>query len=202
MGTPFYEIRCIKAHMAVLCTNAYLPVNTKLQWDHLPVRGQMLCTTPQNLPRTLLCDHGFDCGGKSRWKDCSWRMKPRSWQWVGYEDVARWYTRFYDDSYDGLGAWVMQISGGLNMGFSRDGLPLVGACSSNTDFWIYGHGFGFAWLQVKVWLHDHGYPDTFVKICSPRRFVNLVQALRSSWITNTTLWHANQIGWKIVNGLR
>ena len=39
----------IKAHMAVLCTNAYLPqlMPTYQEIVH-PVRGQMLCTTPQN----------------------------------------------------------------------------------------------------------------------------------------------------------
>ncbi len=175
----------IKAHMAVLCTNAYLPqlIPSYQEIIH-PVRGQMLCTTPQKpiFDRPIYADHGFDY----------WRQKPDGrivlggWRnldpdsEVGYaetlhdgiqESMTRFLRRF-----NGLESAQIESRWSGIMGFSRDGLPLIGAVPGNDNLLIgagfTGHGFGFAWLagrSLAMMITDT--PDTFANLCSPRRFV-------------------------------
>ena len=175
----------IKAHMAVLCTNAYLPqlIPTYQEIIH-PVRGQMLCTTPQKsiFKRPIYADHGFDY----------WRQKPDGrivlggWRnldpdsEVGYEEtlhegIQDSMTRFLR-RFQGLESVQIESRWSGIMGFSRDGLPLVGAVPGNDNLLIgsgfTGHGFGFAWLagrSLSTIITDT--PDTFANLCSPRRFV-------------------------------
>lgn len=175
----------IKAHMAVLCTNAYLPqlLPTYQEIVH-PVRGQMLCTTPQQLifERPIYADHGFDY----------WRQKPDGrivlggWRnldpdgEVGYEEtlhdgIQDSMTRFLQ-RFNGLGTVEIESRWSGIMGFSRDGLPLIGTVPGNDNLLIgagfTGHGFGFAWLagrSLATMITDS--PDTFANLCSPRRFV-------------------------------
>ena len=176
---------CIKAHMAVLCTNAYLPqLMPRYQEIIHPVRGQMLCTTPQKpiFNRPIYADHGFDY----------WRQKPDGrivlggWRnldpdsEVGYaetlhdgiqESMAQFLRRF-----NGLGSIQIESRWSGIMGFSRDGLPLIGAVPGTDNLLIgagfTGHGFGFAWLagrSLAMMITDT--PDTFANLCTPRRFV-------------------------------
>ena len=61
------------------------------------------------------------------------------------------------------------------MGFSQDGLPLIGAVPGQnsilTGAGFTGHGFGFAWLagqSLANMIIDK--EDVFAGLCTPRRF--------------------------------
>lgn len=175
----------VKAHMAVLCTNAYLPqlIPTYKEIVH-PVRGQMLCTTPQQpiFKRPIYADHGFDY----------WRQKPDGriilggWRNLDPDSEVGYAETLHDGIQDSMTRFLRRFNGlssvqietrwsGI-MGFSRDGLPLIGAVPGNDNLLIgagfTGHGFGFAWLagrSLATMITDT--PDTFAHLCSPRRFV-------------------------------
>ena len=175
----------VKAHMAVLCTNAYLPqlMPTYQEIVH-PVRGQMLCTTPQQpiFERPIYADHGFDYWRQKldgRIVLGGWRnLDPDSE--VGYAEtlhdgIQDSMTRFLR-RFNGLGSVEIESRWSGIMGFSRDGLPLVGAIPGNDNVLLgagfTGHGFGFAWLagrSLATMIADT--PDTFADLCSPRRFI-------------------------------
>ena len=181
----FTQSGSIKAHMAVLCTNAYLPQLIPSYEEIIyPVRGQMLCTTPQNpiFERPIYADHGFDY----------WRQKPDGrivlggWRNLDPDSEVGYDETLHDGIQDSMTRFLRRFKGlelvqietrwsGI-MGFSRDGLPLVGAVPGNDNILIgagfTGHGFGFAWLagqSLAAMIMDT--PDTLAKICSPRRFI-------------------------------
>ena len=62
------------------------------------------------------------------------------------------------------------------MGFSQDGLPLIGALPGSQNILIgagfTGHGFGFAWLagHSLTQLLTEG-QDPFASLCPPSRFI-------------------------------
>ena len=144
----------------------------------------MLCTTPQSpiFQRPIYADHGFDY-----WRQKSdgrivlggWRNLDPDNE-VGYEEtlntgIQESMTRFLR-RFDGLESVQIESRWSGIMGFSRDGLPLVGAIPGNDNILIgagfTGHGFGFGWLagqSVATMITDA--PDTFANICSPRRFI-------------------------------
>ena len=175
----------IQAHMAVLCTNAYLPqLLPRYQEIVHPVRGQMLCTTPQPkiFDRPIYADHGFDY----------WRQKPDGrivlggWRnldpdgEVGYEEtlhegIQASMTRFLQ-RFNGLESVNIESRWSGIMGFSRDGLPLIGGVPGLDNIVLgagfTGHGFGFAWLaghSLSNMITDS--EDDLARLCSPRRFV-------------------------------
>jgi len=175
----------IKAHMAVLCTNANLP-QLMPQYDNIihPVRGQMLCTTPQErvFTRPIYADHGFDY----------WRQKPDGrivlggWRnldpdtEVGYDetlhpDIQQSMTDFLQ-RFKGLEQVEIESRWSGIMGFSRDGLPLVGGIPGQDNLLVgagfTGHGFGFAWLagrSLSNMILDS--EDDLAGVCTPQRFV-------------------------------
>ncbi len=175
----------ISAHMAVLCTNAYLPQVLPQYTNTIhPVRGQMLCTTPQPhlFERPIYADHGFDY----------WRQKPDGrivlggWRnldpdaEVGYDEtlhpeIQASMTEFLR-RFKGLEAVEIESRWSGIMGFSRDGLPLIGGVPGKDSLLVgagfTGHGFGFAWLAgqslAKMVVDAE---DQLASICSPHRFV-------------------------------
>jgi len=175
----------IQAHMAVLCTNAYLPTLMPTYQEIIhPVRGQMLSTTPQPriFERPIYADHGFDY----------WRQKPDGriilggWRnldpegEVGYDEtlhdgIQASMTRFLK-RFQGLESVEIESRWSGIMGFSRDGLPLIGAVPGMDNILLgagfTGHGFGFAWLaghSLSNMITDS--EDDLAQICSPRRFI-------------------------------
>jgi gamma-glutamylputrescine oxidase len=174
----------ITAHMAVLCTNAYLPQLFK-HYENIihPVRGQMLCTTPQPpiFERPIYADHGFDY-----WRQKSdgrivlggWRNLDPDAE-VGYAEtlhpsIQESMTRFLQ-GFKGLEAVEIESRWSGIMGFSRDGLPLIGGVPGQDNLMIgagfTGHGFGFAWLaghSLATMILDS--EDELAKLCTPRRF--------------------------------
>ncbi len=183
------HLRCnnstLHAEMAVLCTNAYLPNLLSRYQDIIhPVRGQMLCTTPQKpiFERPIYADHGFDY----------WRQKPDGrivlggWRnldpeaEVGYsetlnQDIQHNMTEFLK-RFPGLEQVSIESRWSGIMGFSQDGLPLIGAVPGQNSVLMgagfTGPGFGFAWLagqSLANMILDK--EDTFADLCTPRRFV-------------------------------
>ena len=174
----------ITAHMAVLCTNAYLPELFK-HYDNIihPVRGQMLCTTPQPriFTRPIYADHGFDY-----WRQKSdgrivlggWRNLDPDTE-VGYDEtlhqnIQQSMTKFLR-GFNGLEQVEIESRWSGIMGFSRDGLPLIGGVPGQDNLLIgagfTGHGFGFAWLagqSLANMILDA--EDELAQICTPRRF--------------------------------
>lgn len=154
--TPQGEVH---AEVAVVCTNA--ATGTLLPWfaDVIsPVRGQMLSTAPLApvFARPVYADHGFDY-----WRqDHRGRVVLGGWRnldpgaEVGFDEVLhpdiQERMEGFLRRYPALATVPIEHRWAGIMGFSRDGLPLVGAspgapgavvCAGFT-----GHGFGFAWL--------------------------------------------------------
>ena len=154
----------IKAQLAVLCTNAR--VGSLLGFGEStvdPVRGQMLSTAPAPagvFPIPVYADHGFDY-----WRQLhdgrivlgGWRNLDPGAE-VGHRDVlhsdiqAR-MTAFLR-SFPGLESLEIEHRWSGTMGFSRDGLPLVGpapgAPGALMGAGFTGHGFGFAWRSGEA----------------------------------------------------
>lgn len=148
-------VRCAKV---ALCTNAYSPLlHPYFDGKILPTRGQILCTEP--LGTTLLtqmcyADYGYEYFRQlpdGRLMVGGWRHHFREIE-VGYED------RTTPDVQNGLEGFIARYfpeakqarithrwSG--TMGFSADGIPLVGSLPDMPDVYFAvgftGHGLGF-----------------------------------------------------------
>lgn len=175
----------LRSEMAILCTNAYLPLLLP-EYSNVvhPVRGQMLCTTPQPkiFERPIYADHGFDY----------WRQRPDGrivlggWRnldpdsEVGYDETlhpeiqANMLT--FLRRFKGLEHVDVQTKWSGIMGFSSDGLPLIGEVPGQQNLLLgagfTGHGFGFAWLAGHSLSHmilDS--TNDFADLCAPKRFV-------------------------------
>ncbi len=149
----------VQADVAVVCTNAW--AGKLLPWcaDKVdPTRGQMLSTTPAPrgvFPIPIYADHGYDY-----WRQLDdgrivlggWRNLDPSAE-VGDADVLHAsiqgkMTAFLE-SFPELGDVQVAHRWSGTMGFSRDGLPMVGAAPGAPGAVVgagfTGHGFGFAW---------------------------------------------------------
>lgn len=149
----------IRAQIALVCTNAtagaLLP---GLRGAVDPVRGQMLATAPA--PPIFECpiyaDHGFDY-----WRqDEHGRIALGGWRnldpegEVGTDEVLHpliqeRMTQFLQ-RFPALRDVPVTHRWSGTMGFSRDGLPLVGSVPGTPGALVAagftGHGFGFAWV--------------------------------------------------------
>jgi glycine/D-amino acid oxidase-like deaminating enzyme len=170
--------------VALVCVNAR--VGQLLPWfaDKVdPVRGQMLATAPAprifDLP--IYADHGFDY-----WRqDALGRVVLGGWRnldpgsEVGFDDVLHPGIQARMEAFIRRFPPLREVPithrwSGI-MGFSRDGLPMVGPAPGAPGALVAagftGHGFGFAWLAGEalatlVTEGQHPVSDTF----SPRRF--------------------------------
>lgn len=154
----------VKAEVAVVCTNAR--AGELLGWcaDTVdPVRGQMLATAPAprgTFPIPVYADHGYDYW---RQLECGrivlggWRNLDPTAE-VGHDD--RLHTDIqakmaaFLHSFPGLSGLAIEHRWSGTMGFSRDGLPLVGAApgapGAVVGVGFTGHGFGFAWASGEA----------------------------------------------------
>ncbi len=149
----------VEADVAVICTNA--ATGKLLPWfaDKIdPVRGQMLATAPVPplFSRPIYADHGYDYwrqDHRGRVVLGGWRNLDPSAE-VGFEEVLNQdiqgkMERFLR-RYPALASVPIEHRWAGIMGFSRDGLPLVGpapaAPGAVVSVGFTGHGFGFAWL--------------------------------------------------------
>ncbi len=179
--TPFGSVR---AEVALVCTNA--KAGELLGWcaDKVhPTRGQMLATAPAPrgiFPIPIYADHGFDY-----WRQLSdgrvvlggWRnLDPEAE--VGHQDILHdgiqdRMTAFLR-SFPGLAELPIEHRWSGTMGFSTDGLPLVGPAPSAAGALLgagfTGHGFGFAWRSgaalAQMVLEGR---DPLVDLLSPSR---------------------------------
>ncbi len=160
LRTPQGEVQ---AAMGLICTNAW--TGRLLPWFSGmvdPVRGQMLATAP--CPRIfelpVYADHGFDY----------WRQTPEGhvvlggWRnldpgsEVGFDDLLHPQIQDRMDQFlarfPGLGRVQVTHRWSGIMGFSKDGLPLVGQVPGSSSLLaaagFTGHGFGFAWTAGEA----------------------------------------------------
>lgn len=183
--TVHSEQGSIEAEVAILCTNAHLGEVLPSYKDFIsPVRGQMLTTNPmsQLFNQPIYADHGFDY----------WRQTPEGrivlggWRnldpeaEVGYDEILNdgiqeQMTRFLK-RFRGLENVEITHRWSGIMGFSQDGLPLVGPLPGSQNILLgagfTGHGFGFAWLagQSLSQLLSEG-TSSFADLVSPSRFI-------------------------------
>jgi len=148
-----------------------------------PVRGQMLATAPAprifELP--IYADHGFDYWRQDA-QGCvvlgGWRnLDPGSE--VGFDDVLHpgIQTRMeaFIRRFEALRDTPITHRWSGIMGFSQDGLPIVGPAPGSPQVLVAagytGHGFGFAWrcgeLAADAIL---GEPTPDLALFSPSRF--------------------------------
>ena len=174
----------IRSEMVIVCTNAR--VGTLLgQYKDIvsPVRGQMLATAPapKIFDRPIYADHGFDYWRQTPQGNIvlgGWRNLDPSTE-VGFdetlhpeiqqhmEDFLHKFSALHDVE-------IIQRWSGI-MGFSKDGLPLVGPVPGLSNILVgagfTGHGFGFAWLAGKALADvttEGSHP--FADVCTPNRF--------------------------------
>lgn len=153
----------VHAQVVLVCTNAR--AGELLPWfaDKVdPVRGQMLATAPVPplFERPIYADHGFDY-----WRqDEHGRIALGGWRNLDPESEVGHDERLHDGIQARMEAFLRRFpplaqveithrwSG--TMGFSRDGLPLVGAAPGSPGalaaVGFTGHGFGFAWLAGEA----------------------------------------------------
>ena len=175
----------LSSEIAILCTNAKLG-ELLPSYRHVvsPVRGQMLCTAPVApiFEQPIYADHGYDYWRQTPTGNIvlgGWRnLDPDSE--VGHEEIL------HDNIQEEMHSFLRRFRGledikiearwsGI-MGFSLDGLPLVGAVPGSHNILIgagfTGHGFGFAWLAGRslAELILEGQSD-FSDLCAPSRFL-------------------------------
>jgi len=154
----------VHAQLALVCTNAR--AGGLVPWlDSIvePVRGQMLSTAPAPagvFPIPIYADHGYDY-----WRQLDdgrvvlggWRnLDPTAelgHQDVLHEGIQDRMTAFLR-SFPGLEQVRIEHRWSGTMGFSRDGLPVVGPVpglpGALAAVGFTGHGFGFAWLAGEA----------------------------------------------------
>jgi len=173
----------VRADLALVCVNAR--AGTLLPWfaDKVdPVRGQMLATAPapRIFERPIYADHGFDYWRQDE-RGCvvlgGWRNLDPDAE-VGLEDALHPQIQERMTAFIRCFAALADVpvthrwSG--TMGFSRDGLPLVGAAPGTPGalaaVGFTGHGFGFGWLagEALAAMATEGRHD-FATEMSPRR---------------------------------
>lgn len=179
--TPSGEVA---ASVVLVCTNAYAGKLVPFLADKVdPVRGQMLATAPA--PRLFSCpvyaDHGYDY-----WRqDEHGRIALGGWRnldpdaEVGEAEVLHpgIQTRMsaFLERFPALRGVPVTHRWSGTMGFSRDGLPIVGGVPGSSGVFaaagFTGHGFGFAWRSglALAALALHG-ESSWADLFTPRRF--------------------------------
>lgn len=148
----------VQAQVAVLCTNARAGELCPALADKVdPVRGQMLATAPLPplFPCPIYANHGFDY-----WRqDEDGRLVLGGWRNLDPGAEVGHAETLHPGIQERMTAFVARLGAdpaaithrwaGI-MGFSRDGLPLVGSApglgGAAVAAGFTGHGFGFAFL--------------------------------------------------------
>ena len=173
----------VHAAMAIVATNAKAGELLPALADKVdPVRGQMLTTAPA--PPLFDCpiyaNHGYDYWRQDE-KGCvvlgGWRNLDPDGE-VGHDETVQPHIQEAMKAFllrMGIEAEVRHQWAGI-MGFSRDGLPLVGpvpgAPGALVGAGFTGHGFGFAFLAGAALAHqalEGQHP--FCTDLDPRRFL-------------------------------
>ena len=148
----------VRCRAAALCTNAYAPLmHPYFEGKVAPTRGQILCTEPLGtriLSQMCYGDYGYEYFRQlpdGRLLLGGWRHHFRDAE-VGYEDrttadiqagLEGFMARYFPEA---VGARISHRWSGT-MGFSSDGIPLVGSLPDLPDVHFAvgftGHGLGF-----------------------------------------------------------
>jgi len=175
----------VRAQLALVCTNAYAGELIPWYADKVdPVRGQMLATAaaPPLFGCPVYADHGFDY-----WRqDEHGRVVLGGWRNLDVEGEKGTAEVLHEGIQARMEAFLQRFPGmrGVpvthrwsgTMGFSRDGLPIVGAVPGLPGalgaVGFTGHGFGFAWVcgRALVELAMDGQSEIADRF-SARRFV-------------------------------
>lgn len=173
----------VHAAMAVVATNAKAGELLPALADKVdPVRGQMLTTEPAPplFDRPIYANHGYDYWRQDE-KGCvvlgGWRNLDPDGE-VGHNETVQAHIQEAMKAFllrMGVTAQVRHQWAGI-MGFSRDGLPLVGpvpgAPGALVGAGFTGHGFGFGFLAGSALAHqaiEGQHP--FCSDLDPRRFL-------------------------------
>jgi gamma-glutamylputrescine oxidase len=154
----------VRCRIAALCTNAYSPlIHPYFEGKVMPTRGQILCTEP--LGATLLtqmcyADYGYEYFRQlpdGRLMLGGWRHHFREVE-VGYEDrttpevqggLEDFIARYFPEAKN---ARITHRWSGT-MGFSVDGIPLVGSLPDMPQVYFAvgftGHGLGFGMATAE-----------------------------------------------------
>ncbi|MCB9797235.1 MAG: FAD-dependent oxidoreductase [Alphaproteobacteria bacterium] len=174
----------VRAQAAVVAVNAYVGDLLPALADKVdPVRGQMLGTAPLPIRFDIpvYANHGYDYwrqDSQGRLALGGWRnLDPDTERGVDErlnDDIQARMSAFVADSFPGLDVAITHRWAGI-MGFSRDGLPLVGPApgvgGAAVGCGFTGHGFGFAFLAGEALAElvlegQHPFCEAF----DPRRF--------------------------------
>jgi len=148
----------VKCRAVALCTNAYAPLlHPYFMGKVTPTRGQILCTEPLGvtlLGQLCYADYGYEYFRQlpdGRLLLGGWRHYFREAE-VGYEDrttpdvqsgLEGFMARYFPEA---VGARITHRWSGT-MGFSADGIPLVGSLPDMPEVYFAvgftGHGLGF-----------------------------------------------------------
>ena len=157
------ERATISCAVVIVCVNAW--VGGLLPWfaDKVdPVRGQMLAAAPVPplFDRPIYADHGFDYwrqDPQGRIVLGGWRNLDPSSE-VGFADelhpAIRERRSEFLSRFPAIRDVAVTHRWSGTMGFSRDGLPMVGAApgapAALVGAGFTGHGFGFGWLSGEA----------------------------------------------------
>ncbi len=171
-GLTLYSRRAtVRCQTAILAVNAYAPLLDPFFADKVfPTRGQMLATAPLPplLARPGYADHGYEYFRQlpdGRLLLGGWRQHYRAEE-IGYSDeitspIQQGLESFLARHFSEVEADVTHRWAGV-MGFSRDGLPLVGSLPHEPRIYFavgftgHGLGLGIAAAEQLVDLLLHG----------------------------------------------
>jgi gamma-glutamylputrescine oxidase len=154
----------VRCRSVALCTNAYAPLmHPYFMGKVTPTRGQILCTEPIGVPLVgQMCygDYGYEYFRQlsdGRLLLGGWRHYFREAE-VGYEDrttpdvqagLEGFMARYFPEA---VGARITHRWSGT-MGFSADGIPVVGSLPDMPDVYFAvgftGHGLGFGFATAE-----------------------------------------------------
>ena len=156
------EQGAVHAEAVIVCTNARIP--QLLPWFEQkvdPVRGQMLATSPAPFifERPIYADHGYDY-----WRQTEdGRIVLGGWRNLDPDGEVGHAETLQNGIQENMTSFLKRFKALENiqithrwsgiMGFSRDGLPILGSLPGSNNILVgtgfTGHGFGFAWLAGK-----------------------------------------------------
>ncbi len=179
----------IACHMVVLATNGYASLMYPyFQKKIEPVRGQIIATQPTNYrlpPMAMLTNFGYEYwqqtpDGRLVLGGMRWSAEDTD---VGKLDetpdpnLRKNLKGFMNETFSNLGALILTHNWAGVMGFSIDGLPIIGKLPGRntilTAGGYTGHGMSFGFLAGKILadiIHT-GKPEENINLFSPGRFL-------------------------------
>ena len=159
--------------------------------DHSPVRGQMLCTTPQSpiFERPIYADHGFDY----------WRQKPDGrivlggWRNLDPDSEVGYDETLHGDIQDSMTRFLRQFNGLASVQIETRWSGIMGFQRWSATGWCHT-GMTIYWLVLDLQVMDlvlHGWQD---KVCDHHhRHQTPLQRFAHRDDSSNTRWGSMQI---------